>query len=1097
MLVEMIAERKKFFAAQRAAEQRSKPPTKTQIRNRMCTYLKNMGGYKHNQLKGRSYEEIQKLFDKAYKQSLESDKSKKQKIDEHVEAEKDDDQEEAEMKKHIEIVKDDEVAIDVIPLATKPPMIVEYKIVKEGKFGYFQLIRADGSSKRYLSMIKMLQNIDREDLETLWKLVKAKHGNTRPEEDYERVLWGDLKVMFEPDIKSEKICITYANVNNTNNINTVSLTVNAADIENNVTDENIVYGCDDEPNMPNLEEIVYSDDDEGVDAKADMTNLDTNIFVSPTLTTRIHKDHPLEQIIGDIHSAPQTRRMTKNVTKHVEPKKVIQALQDLSWIEVMQEELLQFKLQHVWTLMDLPHGKRAIGTKWVYRNKKDERGIVIRNKARIEAIRLFLAYASFKDFVVYQMDVKSAFLYGKIEEEVYVCQPLGFEDPEFPDRVYKVEKALYGLHQAHSAWYETLSTYLLDNRFQRGQIDKSLFIKRVKGLQVTVKIASTPMDTSNPLLKDAEAKDVVVHLYRSMIGSLMYLTASRPDIMFVVCACARFQVTHKVSHLHAVKRIFRYLKGNPQHEVLWIQNQMLDYGYNFMNTKIFIDNESTICIVKNPVFHSKTKHIEIRHHFIRDSYEKRLIQVIKIHTDHNVADLLTKAFDVSRFQYLIAIDESVIKEWEDRMERAATTASSLEVEQDSGNINRTQSMATLNESFPQGTDSYSGPKCQDTILGGAEAQIRFEVASKQSNDPPLLRVNTLGSREDNMKLKELMEFCKLKLTAAINAARLNLLLLVQVNAVEGDNGIICLAKNQKFNFSKLIFDGMLRNLDPNSKKFLMYPRFLQLFLNNQIENLTPTFNDEYATPSHTKKVFANMRRQGKDFSGTVTPLFATMLIQPQADVGEGSGQPTEPQHTPTTASPSNIEPIPIIASSSQPQKTHKRRKTKRPTEISQSSGHITLVADETVHEEKGDNIERAATTTVSLDAEQDSGSGPRRQDTILGDRPAQTRFERLSKQSNDPPLSGVNTPGSGEDRLKIMELMEICTKLSDRVLALENVKTAQDLEITSLKNRVKKLEKKRKARTPQLKRRLFKVRIESSADKSLGDQEDVLIKYNA
>ncbi|GJT60702.1 putative ribonuclease H-like domain-containing protein [Tanacetum coccineum] len=170
----------------------------------------------------------------------------------------------------------------------------------------------------------------------------------------------------------------------------------------------------------------------------------------------------------------------------------------------MQEELLQFKLQEVWTLVDLPYGKRAIGTKWVFRNKKDERGIVIRNKARlvaqgytqeegidydevfapvarIEAIRLFLAYASFKDFVVYQMDVKSAFLYGKIEEEVYVCQPPGFEDPDFPDRVYKVEKALYGLHQAPRAWYETLSTYLLDNEFQRGKIDKTLFIKRYKG----------------------------------------------------------------------------------------------------------------------------------------------------------------------------------------------------------------------------------------------------------------------------------------------------------------------------------------------------------------------------------------------------------------------------------------------------------------------------------------------------------------------------------------------------------------------------------------------------------------------------------------
>ncbi|GKE76427.1 hypothetical protein Tco_1542547 [Tanacetum coccineum] len=197
----------------------------------MCAYLKNMGGYKHNQLKGKSYEEIQKLFDKAYKQvnlfvpmdsevvkssetrtrgsskragdELESNKSKKQKIDEYVKAKKDDDQEEAEMKRHIEIIKDDAVEIDAIPLATKPPMIVEYKIDKDRRMGYFKLIRADGSSKRYSSMIKMLQDIDREDLETLWKLVKAKHGNTRPEEDYERVLWGDLKVMFEPDIKSE------------------------------------------------------------------------------------------------------------------------------------------------------------------------------------------------------------------------------------------------------------------------------------------------------------------------------------------------------------------------------------------------------------------------------------------------------------------------------------------------------------------------------------------------------------------------------------------------------------------------------------------------------------------------------------------------------------------------------------------------------------------------------------------------------------------------------------------------------------------------------------------------------------------------------
>ncbi|GJU20706.1 hypothetical protein Tco_1154048 [Tanacetum coccineum] len=230
LFVELMNRRKKHFAKLRAKEIRRKPPTKAQKRNQMSTYLKNMAGFKHSQLKSKSYDEIQKLFDKEMKRvntfvdmnsevvkgsetrteesskragdELESDMSKKQKIDEHVEVEKDD-QEEAEMKRHIEIVKDDEVAIDAIPLATKPPVIVEYQIDKDGRMGYFKLIRADGSSKRYSSMIKMLQGIDREDLETLWKLVKAKHENTRPEEDYERVLWGDLKVMFEPDIKSE------------------------------------------------------------------------------------------------------------------------------------------------------------------------------------------------------------------------------------------------------------------------------------------------------------------------------------------------------------------------------------------------------------------------------------------------------------------------------------------------------------------------------------------------------------------------------------------------------------------------------------------------------------------------------------------------------------------------------------------------------------------------------------------------------------------------------------------------------------------------------------------------------------------------------
>ncbi|GJU44130.1 putative ribonuclease H-like domain-containing protein [Tanacetum coccineum] len=408
-----------------------------------------------------------------------------------------------------------------------------------------------------------------------------------------------------------------------------------------------IYGCIDDPSMPNLEEIVYSNDDKEVGAEADMNNLATTVPVSPIPTIRVHKDHPHEQIIGDIHSTPQTRRMRKKETEHVKPK------------------------------------KRAIGTKWVYRNKKDNRGIVVRNKARLVA----QGYTQEEGIDYDEMDVKSAFLYGTIEEEVYVCQLPGFEDPEFPNKVYTGEKALYGLHQAPRAWYETLSTYLLENQFRRGTIDKTLFIKKDKddillvqvyvddiifgstkkslctefeqmmhkrfqmssigeltfllGLQVkqkddgifisqdkyvadilkkfdfaTVKTAITPMETNKALLKDEEAANVDVHLYKSMIGSLMYLTASRPDIMFAVCSCSRFQVTPKTSYLHVVKRIFRYLKGHPKLG-LWYHRD------SPFNLEAFSDS------------------------------------------DYASASLDKKS---------TTGDETVIKEWEDRMERAATTA---------------------------------------------------------------------------------------------------------------------------------------------------------------------------------------------------------------------------------------------------------------------------------------------------------------------------------------------------------------------------------------------------------------------------------------
>ncbi|GKB47638.1 putative ribonuclease H-like domain-containing protein [Tanacetum coccineum] len=266
-----------------------------------------------------------------------------------------------------------------------------------------------------------------------------------------------------------------------------------------------------------------------------------------------------------------------------EPQKVIQALSDPSWIEVMQKELLQFKLQKVWTLVDLPYGKRAIGTKWVFRNKKDERRILVRNQARLVA----QGYTHEEGINYDEMDMKSVFLYGTIEEEVFVSQPPGFEDPKFPDKVYKVEKALYGLHQAPRAWYETLSTYLLENGFRRGTIDKTFFIKKDKGdillVQVkqkddgifisqnkyvadilkkfdfsTVKTTSTPMDPNKELIKDEEAEDVDVHLYRLMIGSLMYLTTSRPAIMFVVYACARYEIQLLLAGVRGIRNEFVY-----------------------------------------------------------------------------------------------------------------------------------------------------------------------------------------------------------------------------------------------------------------------------------------------------------------------------------------------------------------------------------------------------------------------------------------------------------------------------------------------------------------------------------------------------------
>nr|GEX59073.1 putative ribonuclease H-like domain-containing protein [Tanacetum cinerariifolium] len=260
------------------------------------------------------------------------------------------------------------------------------------------------------------------------------------------------------------------------------------------------------------------------------------------------------------------------------------------------------------------------------------------------------------------------------------------------------------------------------------------------------------------------------------------------------------------------------------------------------------------------------------------------------------------------------------------------------------------------------------------------------------------------------------------------------------------SAIICLATNQKFNFSKWIFDSMGRKLDNIFRKILMYIRFIQVFLDKQLEGLS-NHERKYVAPSHTKKIFRNMRRVGKGFSRNITPLFPTMVVQSQ--LGEGSAIPTDPQHTPTL-----LQPL-----SSQPQKTQKPRKAKRKdTQVPQLSGPIESVADEAVYKELDDSLVRAATTAYSLEAEKDNGGGSRCQDTMR-DTIAQTRYERVSKLFNDSLLARGNILQSDEDRLKLNELMELCTTLQSRVLDLEQTKATQANEIDSLKRRVKKLEK--------------------------------------
>ncbi|KAJ9535723.1 hypothetical protein OSB04_un001123 [Centaurea solstitialis] len=545
----------------------------------------------------------------------------------------------------------------------------------------------------------------------------------------------------------------------------------------------------------------------------------------PTLphTTKWTRAHPLQQVIGSKSAPVKTRSATQNeclfaafLSRH-EPSNVTEALDISDWVTAMQEELNQFECLGVWRLVPRPKNKTIIDLKWIFKNKKDEDGIVTRNKARlvakgfkqqagidydetfapvarIEAIRIFLAYTAHKNFTVYQMDVKTAFLNGELKEEVYVTQPEGFVDRTKPNHVYILDKALYGLKQAPRAWYDHLSNALLDNGFYKGKIDLTLFIKTegddillvqiyvddiifgstnsdmctwfsdlmttrfemsmlrelsfFLGLQViqkpdgilinqskyigdllkrfhmaTSSVAKTPMAPGTLIGADPKGKPVDQKTYRAIIGSLLYLTTSRPDIMFATCFCARFQANPKESHMMAVKRILRYLKGTPnrglwypkesgfelvafsdadhggcqldrkitsghvqflgdklvswgskkQHcvststaeaeyvaaasccsQVLWMRTQLRDYGYNYNHIPIYCDSKSAIAITCNPVQHTRTKHIDIRYHFIKDHVERGTIELYFVNTEYQLADLFTKPLDEKRFNFLIS-----------------------------------------------------------------------------------------------------------------------------------------------------------------------------------------------------------------------------------------------------------------------------------------------------------------------------------------------------------------------------------------------------------------------------------------------------------
>ncbi|GJY61963.1 retrovirus-related pol polyprotein from transposon TNT 1-94 [Tanacetum coccineum] len=418
------------------------------------------------------------------------------------------------------------------------------------------------------------------------------------------------------------------------------------------------------------------------------------------------KDHPLANMNGNPSQPVSTiKQLETDVVwcyfdpflTSVEPKNLKEVMLESSRIEAMHEEIHEFERLQVWELVPYPDKVMLIKLKWIFKVKIDEFGEVLKNKARlvaqgfrqeegidfqesfapvarIEVICIFVANAANKNMMIYQMDVKATFLNGELKEEVYISQPEGFVHQDNPSHVYKLKKALYGPKQAPRAWYGILSNFLISQHFSKGTIDPTLFIKKA-GNDL---LLGTPVDATH---------------YRDMIGSLMYMTSSRPHLIYAVCLCARYQAKPIEKHLHAVRQIFQYLKGTIHMglwyskdtgdklvswsskkqkstaisstkaeyialsrccaQILWMRSQQTDYGFQLNKIPLYCDNKSAIALCCNNVQHTRAKHIDVRYHFIKEQVENGIVELYFVRTEYQLADIFTKTLPRERFNFLI------------------------------------------------------------------------------------------------------------------------------------------------------------------------------------------------------------------------------------------------------------------------------------------------------------------------------------------------------------------------------------------------------------------------------------------------------------